>query len=385
MYLATLVPVVLGVAIGFEVFVPGRTIPYGEDSLLLRFAAWDGGQFMSIMENGYSFQSGKISNIVLFPGYPVLGMMTRFATRLTSAASLLLVSHAALISAMILFHRYVWFRFHHAALADASTWALAILPPTFFWRMAYSESTFVLLEVMVLYGIRRKWPLPAMALIAGLSTAIRLVGVALLIPLAFEFASRRRTENRPLLRACLMLPVAVGGLLAFMVFQWIEFGDALRFAKGQDAFYLRAPVGSVQHWSRLFTLEPIWATWLQGSDCFWRLHAPKPGALLNLQFWNPIWFCATAALVFHGWFKRILTDAESAMGAALLIIPYIGRAEEFCMGSQARYASVALPAVMVLGYLSRKWSAPWKVGLIVVSTSFLAAWSAFFAAWYFFL
>ncbi|MCA9064209.1 MAG: hypothetical protein KDA96_14160 [Planctomycetaceae bacterium] len=384
-YGATLVPVFLGVLAGFRSATPGREIPYGRDSLLLRFAAWDGGQFMQIMDAGYQYDPDRISNIVVFPGYPLLGLGVQMCTGLSSAASLLVVSHLCLIAALMLYHRLIGIRFGGVVCADVSLAALALLPPTFFWRMAYSEAPFVLLEVMFLYGVRRNWGFPCLALIVGVSTGFRLVGVAMIIPLAMEWFSRQGFGVRSLYRGSLLLPLSLSGVLAFMAFQWIRLGDPILFVRGQDSFYLRMPVSSVEHWYRLVTLEPILGNYLAGSSSYWRLHSPTPNVLFNLQFWNPVWFCFAVVLVCYGWFRRILTDPESALGFALLLIPYLGRAEEFCMGSQARYASVALPAMMVLGILLHRVPRWCRVCAAIIAAGLLAAYSAYFAAWYFFL
>ena len=389
-YLATLIPVVLGVVAGFELLKPGRPIPYGEDSLLLRFAAWDGGQFMSIMEGGYQYDPARMSNIVLFPGYPLLARMVQWITGLSAAASLLIVSHFCLLAAMIIYHRLMQFRFGNDRVADICVATLAAFPTTFFWRMAYSESPFVLLQVLFLYGIQRKWSWENLAIVVGLASSLRLVGIAMLVPLAMEFVQQRKAGGNRIdvatfgrLSVCSIL--GVSGLLCFMLFQWIRFGDPFVFVRGQAAFCLRQPVSGVEHLYRLVTLEPIRGTYLSSSDCFWQRHSPVPGPWLNLQFWNPIWFCLTCGLVFYAWFHRQLTDAESALGAGLLLISYAGRAEEFCMGSQARYASVVIPAAMVLGFQLTRCSWMFHVGLAVVSISLMTLYSAMFGAWYFFL
>ena len=389
-YVATLIPIVAGVVAGFELLTPNRDIPYGKDSLLLRFAAWDGGQFMDIMDNGYQYQQNQISNIVLFPGYPILGQLVRKSTGLSSAASLLIVSHICLMVALVFYHRMMRLRFGRDDLADVSLMALALLPTTFFWRMAYSESPFVMLEVLLLYGMQRKWSCARLAVIVGVSTSFRLVGLAMLLSVAMEFINRNSKETNRLSasqlgRGCLLVVLSLSGLAGFMLFLSLRFGDPLVFARGQESYFLRPSVSALDHWYRLVTLEPIWATYVPGSDCYWRRHAPTPGPLLNLQFWNPIWFSLTCGLVFWGWFRRILTDKESVLGAALLLIPYLGRAEEFCMGCQARYATAAIPAMMVLGQLFSGMPATMRAGFVMAGVSLLTLYSAMFAAWYFIL
>jgi len=45
--------------------------------------------------------------------------------------------------------------------------ALGLFPTTFFFRAAYSEALFLLLIVLVLYGLERAWPYLLIALIIG--------------------------------------------------------------------------------------------------------------------------------------------------------------------------------------------------------------------------
>ena len=64
--------------------------------------------------------------------------------------------------------------------------ALGLFPPTLFMRMAYSESLFLFLTVLAMYGMERNWRLWGIAAVVGLATATRFTGVALLLPLAMH-------------------------------------------------------------------------------------------------------------------------------------------------------------------------------------------------------
>jgi len=237
----------------------------------------------------------------------------------------------------------------------------------------------------VMYGLHQKWRCRWLAIVVGLSTAFRLVGVAMLVPLAMEYLRREPFSFWRLLKGSLLIPAGLVGLIAFMFYQANLFGDPFVFIRGQAAFCLRALVSTAEHWYRLLTMEPLWGTYHANSDAYWKLHAPAPAVLLNLQFWNPIYFFLTGICLFYGWFQRVLSDSESVLGAGLLLIPYLGRAEEFCMGSQARYASVAVPAMMVMGTLFSRQSTTVQFGMAAVAGALLAIYSAMFSAWYFFL
>src|SRR5205807_1571849 len=64
--------------------------------------------------------------------------------------------------------------------------AMGLLPTTFFWRMAYTESMFLCVAIVAMVAMGRRWPLPIVAVLVGLATAVRPVGLALLLPMAWH-------------------------------------------------------------------------------------------------------------------------------------------------------------------------------------------------------
>jgi hypothetical protein len=373
----------LGVLAAFSFFQPGKQIPYGESDLLLRYAAWDGGQFLQIMEHGYQFNPNKISNVAMFPGYPCMALLVQKVVGCRAATAMLIVSHVCLLLGFVLLHRYVRLRYpHRPALADWAVIAFGLFPTTFFFRMAYSESLFFLIVLLVLYGVERRWPIEVIALAAGAATAVRLVGVALIIPVGYYILGRPVSKSRRLIEAGLALPLCLWGAFAFITFQLLTFDDAFAFLKAQDNYRLRPTADTVEHFTRLLTLEPIWGTYLPSSDCYWQKHASPP-AWFNLQFFNPLYFLGSVFLIAIGWTKKWLNPGEVFLAAGILAISYAGRAEEFCMGSQGRYAAAAVPVYIVwaqaLDRLPRGVSLP----ILGIWGSLLGCYAALFASWYF--
>ncbi len=390
LYLLSSLPVFWGVVCGYTLIEPGRpipqTAPYGEDCLLQRFAAWDGGQFMSIMDSGYSFDRERISNIVVFPGFPLTAKLVQLVTGLSSAAALLLVSNLSLCLTFVVLHRYLRIRFlEDQEVIDWSLIAFAFFPTTFFFRMAYSEAPFLLLIVTILLGIQRRWRIEWLCLLAGVATGFRLAGVMLILPLFVYQMEQNQAWSRRLLSRCLWLPLSVFGLLAFMLFQYWQLGDALAFSHGQANYCLRPPVSVLDHWYRLVTLEPVWGNYMADSSAYWKNHSVSPVAVLNLQFANPVYFAINSVLLILGWRRRWLTDGESALGIGLLLIGYLGRAEEFCMGCQGRYAAVVIPVYIVWGQVLKRVPPILRIGIAALCVALLTIYSGCFAAWYFFL
>ena len=200
-YVVSSLPVFLGVCLGYFALRPGRNIPYGEHSLLLRFAAWDGGQFMTILDRGYAYNPDQISNVALFPGYPALAALLQRWSGFSSAAALLAVAQVSLCAAFVVWHRYLSVRFpKDANMAFRGLVVMALFPTTFFFRMAYSESLFVLLAATILLGLHQRWPILAVALLIGAAVSVRLVGIALIPALVISVVTDQASISRKITR-----------------------------------------------------------------------------------------------------------------------------------------------------------------------------------------
>jgi Gpi18-like mannosyltransferase len=155
------------------------------DSPLERMAAWDGAWYRRIAERGYSYAPSAMSSVAFFPAYPLLTRATAWLLGIGVDEALLLVSHAALFGALVVFHAYLQSRSPpiHGRVRNLALISLAVFPTSFYLRMAYTESLFMLLCIATLYGMERRWPPIAVAIVIGLATATRPTGVALLLPL----------------------------------------------------------------------------------------------------------------------------------------------------------------------------------------------------------
>ena len=77
---------------------------------------------------------------------------------------------------------------------------------------------------------------------------------------------------------------------------------------------------------------------------------------------------------------------SAVLGTASVLVAYLlWRAEEFCMGSQARYATTVVPAWFVMGRIAERLPPACVAGVFGIFGAYLACYSALFAAWYFFV
>jgi hypothetical protein len=177
------------------------------------------------------------------------------------------------------------------------------------------------------------------------------------------------------------MPLGCWGLLAYMAFQQIEFGDALAFAKTQTHWRLRPDLGMGDKLLGLASWEPIWAPFVPGTRAYFGGFGDTRW-LGGMRLFNPVFFVGTAVLVGVGAWKRWLTGYEVLLSIPLLAIPYVTKAYENSMESQARFAAVVVPAYIVMGQLLARLPWPLAWSLSAASAAGLAFFTSRYAAGY---
>jgi hypothetical protein len=359
--------------------------------LLDSLAAIDGRNYRYIAEQGYSYHEGEASSVAFFPVFPLAGRWLSHFTGLSVACSLLLISNCFCLFTFIFMSRYLQFRGLQADKVERDDRALAILamgliPTTFFFHVAYTESMFVCLAVVTFYGIVRCWSVTAIALVVGLATGVRPVGVSLLLPLC-AYSCRRSGSNRyqAIARVVMVIPVGSWGLLVYMGFLARSFGQPFAFALTQKYHRMR-PIGTLgDEVMSLLSWEPIRDTYDPTSPGYWQAMHYVRSRLFSLEFANPIYLLGTAALIALGAWKRWLTRDELLLAVPLLVIPYVTRAYEMRMLSQARFAAVVFPAYIVIGEMLARLPRIVAVSVLALSGFMMGIYTALFAAGYPFL
>lgn len=382
-YWLTLLAVLAGVSLGTD-FIPRRWHPnWNRPGFVEAFGAWDGVWYRRIVDGGYSFTPGKESSVAFFPAYPLLGRAVKEATGLSAHLSLLLVSHLCLVGVFALLAAYVRDRFPaEPGLPDYVLLAFALWPTTFFFRMTYSESLFVLVMLAAMWAMLRRWPAWAAAVLIGLATACRPVGMALLPALLWDLWDRSRGIAPFLARAALLTPLACWGVIAYIAYQQAAFGDPLAFIHTQDSFTPRPAGPFAEQLPELLTLRPLWAVYLPSDPSYWARSEQVDNPLYSLHSANPLWFGGTALLIAIGAWKGWLDRREWLLAAGLLLIPYVTHSHRALMMSHGRYAAAAFPVYLVLGRLLMRLPAPLQVVAGGFAMGLLAAYSALFASWY---
>ena len=318
-YLATAILVLLSAIYG--IYNLAETVPSDMGSALQEIAnRWDSEWYLDIAVDGYKYERNETGqSVAFFPLFPALVSAVAGSTGLSIEWSGLIASQGCLLSAFILLAQYLASRFPESP--NIQKWTLlafAVFPAGFFWRFLYSESVFLLLAIAVLYSIQRRCSLLWCAVLVGLTTATRPVGVALIPAFIYYALTKTSASHRPPAapitaaapitwsfgRLLPYLPVCCLGLFAYMAFLFLQFGEPLAFATTQHYWRVR-PVDNVFEMLASFAAwEPIWAVYVPNSYWYWGRVEQQTIPVLSLAFWNPIIFLSFASLVFVGW-RRI--------------------------------------------------------------------------------
>lgn len=384
-YLTTLVTLLGGIfGTGFVKEAPTQGRIFDGDSCPF-YVNWDGQWYKNIAQRGYFYAVGDFSSVNFFPAYPLLARGLSAATGLDLDVALLLVSNLCLLATFILLARYCEVR-HITSGLDTSSYvllSLGLAPPSFFFRMAYSESLLLLLTILVLFGMRQRWPLIVLAVITGFATAVRPVGVALMPALIYHLWTRYPKPQAFLVRLVGLLPVALWGLIGYMCYLAVVFGDALVFVKSHDSWNLHPNASIVNKIQGLLTLQPLWSRFVSTSPSYWVNIDHHYQPLFSLYLANPLYFLFAVGLVMAGAYRRWLTVSETLVSVGLLGLPLAFKCYETDMMGFARYAAAVLPAYFVLARVLHRVPAPIASGLLAISGTLMAIYTALFAKWYF--
>lgn len=194
---------------------------------------WDCKWYTDIVQNGYQYQKGQLSNVVFFPLYPLLVKIGSFFTLSNITLAGWLVSGLALYGAAIYLYKLVR-QFHPSIDPWQPVLFLLIFPTAFFLNAVYTESLFLFLTVACFYYTLRKNYLLA-ALFGAMATLTRLTGFILFFPLVYEYLQSQNFKFKITkeILPVVMIPFAA---LIFPLYHWYQFGDFLLFLKVQDGW-----------------------------------------------------------------------------------------------------------------------------------------------------
>lgn len=217
---------------GYYLFLnsPMKEMEFDYGELWNMWARWGGRHYIRHSLGGYSPDQPYTA---FFPLYAILMAGVRWVTNFNPVLSGLIVSSASLVIAGYFLIKLAKLDYPEE-IARKSFILLLAFPTSIFLASVYTESLFLLWIIGALYFARKnKWHY---VFIFGFCASLtRNLGVFLCLPLLMEYYCQYRLKLK---KQILAIAGPIVGLVSYMVYLGIKFGDPLKFVTDQ------------KHWGR---------------------------------------------------------------------------------------------------------------------------------------
>lgn len=225
-------------AISFLVqnFLPfNPTYPYSNELIsnykhffVYIWGGFDGVHYLNISQNGYASQFTQ----AFLPTYPILIKIFTFGF-IPPLYVGVLINNICFLASLIVVKKVF------TSMSISSNYKFFVIlyfvfPTSFFFSAVYTEGLFLLLSVMVFYYFSKEKYFYT-GLFGAIGSSVKLIG-AFIFPvliMSLVFVSLRKIKVSKNLFWLLIIPA---GLIAYMVFLQIQFGDFLYFLHAQNYF-----------------------------------------------------------------------------------------------------------------------------------------------------
>lgn len=308
-------------------------------------AHWDSGWYSSIVTHGYYYDEGRPSSVAFFPLYPLVVKMLTMVTQHVALTGIVL-SHVLFGVALWLFVSLLKQKKIEDDKIIAATWLLALFPGGIFYSFHYSESLFLTLVLAVFYFCE-KYQLRYAVPFALLASATRVPGVIMwgIVGLYWFRECGWRPGQRDTLAdyqsiiykmaqnygTILLIMLCPLGLVAYMGYLYLEFGDPWLFFKAQQSWG-KEQLGVLYVFIK--NLTAIFEAMLLKEDDI--------NAQMLRRFYELLFTLIAMAAAIRIW-KRIGPEY------ALFIIISLLMAMNSAITSNIRYVAVLFPVFIYLG------------------------------------
>lgn len=292
---------------------------------------WDATHYLNVAQFGYGGDADKQRLMIVFlPLYPGLIHLAHYLIPNWQVAALV-VSNLCCAGAFCYCFLLTDKEFGRRA-AKVAVFYFSIFPTAYFLHVGYSESLFLVLTIGAFYYARRGEWLPC-ALLGMLATGSRLSGLAVMLPLGFEYLQQKNFRWRELRWDCVWLALIPVGFIAYLYLNYHYFGDPLKFLQFQR-----------EHWNR--SLSSPWPAFRSSLE----------GVMID----KPV-----ERVMQHGWqLAAIVIGTATLVVSAIRLRPCytiylaISWVLTFCDSftvCSPRYLLTFFPLFMLLGQL-RRWT-----------------------------
>ena len=319
------------------------------DAPLLPLLRWDARWYLEIAFEGYRFdpQATYLQPVVFFPLYPLL---IRIGSYLSFPGDLaaILIANGCYLAAACLLYVLLCKRFDQ----KTARWTLLVwlmFPTSFFGGVGYTEGVIALLSVLWLWQFWQEKYIKA-GLCGAIASGLRPQGILLAIPLLAS-----STDNKKRRHAITGALLSGIGLLSFMCYLYVHFGDPLAFIKAQE------PWRPGEAW----TLNPL--SWLYSTV----------RGLLTLH--QGLFADCVALLWVIAWLPRTwkILQAPLTLGVIAMLVMPLSTGSTLSM---ARFCWMLLPVFIAVGATLAK--SRWRWLHLTVSVTWMVLLAFLFGANY---
>ncbi len=300
-------------------------------SFLTAWARYDATYYARLARDGY--QADVFYRAAFFPLQPLLTHLTMPVTGGNSYVAGIVVANVSFLAALLGLAALAA-RDLDAGAARRAMLYLTLFPSALFLFAGYAESLFLALALWCVVALRRGgwWQAGVLGLLATLT---RQMGVFLVLPFLWEYASRAGWSWRRLRADVLWILLIPAGVLLFMGWLWHSVGDPLAFVHAEHG------------WHTL--IAPPWTTLAMAVQAL--PHQPDAiflfRALVDLA---AVLFIAGVIVVG----ARRLPPGDTAYCAAVWVLALVYPANNWPLQSDARYMLAAFPCFLMLAMAGRR-------------------------------
>ena len=341
-------------------FLGGRMENYIKNPWLWSWVNFDGEHYLALAVEGY-----RSLTYFFFPVFPMLNRLIAGVFNgdiYFIVWSGLFVSNISLILALTGFWKLIKLDYK-TSTAKIATILLLIFSTSFYFGSYYTESLFLALVVWSFYFARKeKWLLASV--LAGISSATRLIGIIMLPVMLIEFYMRYKTNlGKYWYKIIPVIFLSLSGFITYLYYLKLQTGDPLEFFRTVGVF------GS-QRSTTLVLLPQV----------FYR-YIFKILPSLNYSYLTNVFTTLleiTSATLFLALSVYALFKLRASY-AIYLVFGYLLPTLSGSFSSLPRYVLVLFPAFILLALWIEKLSRPFKivvygilfVGLAIASALFL--------------
>ena len=301
-------------------------------SLLDIWNKWDSPSYLDIAENGYrGFGDEMWVRIVFFPFYPFIIRIFALVLKSYKLSALVVANLAYAIACFYLYSLVL--KKYDDETAIRSVFYMSIFPTAYFFHAGYAESLFLALTIASFYYAgENRWLLTGV--FGMLASATRITGVFLFPALLIEYLSQNEYRIKGIKLNFLYLFLILIGLVAYLIINYITFGDPFAFLDAQR-----------EYWQK--TLSPPWKG-LMGAWNYIRWKDADPAYRLMIG-WAELLFAIFGLLCTIWAFIRL----RASYGVYMLLTWTAATSTSFML-SVPRYTLSLFPIFILVALVARR-------------------------------